>query len=186
MDFEQLVVGRYSARKFLEREVPKPTIERIIRLAQHTASWCNTQPWELVICSGDATQRFRDALYAHATSGAHANPDFPFPPRYDGIYRERRKVCGVQLYQSLGIGKEDRAASQQQTLENYRLFGAPHVVMLTTDATLGVYGGLDCGLYVANFMLAAREAGVDTIAQASLAAYPDFVRQYFGLPASRA
>ena len=185
MDLETLVLGRYSVRKFVDRQVPKPAIEGILSLAQRTASWCNTQPWELVVTSGAATGRFRDALYARAASGAQAEPDFAFPPRYDGVYRERRKVCGVQLYESLGIGKEDRAAAQRQALENYRFFDAPHVAMLTTDATLGVYGAIDCGLYVANFMLAAQNAGVATIAQASLAAYPDFVRDYFQLPASR-
>ena len=185
MDLETLVLGRCSVRKFVDRQVPKPAIEGILSLAQRTASWCNTQPWELVVTSGAATGRFRDALYARAASGAQAEPDFAFPPRYDGVYRERRKVCGVQLYESLGIGKEDRAAAQRQALENYRFFDAPHVAMLTTDATLGVYGAIDCGLYVANFMLAAQNAGVATIAQASLAAYPDFVRDYFQLPASR-
>jgi nitroreductase len=34
-------------------------------------------------------------------------------------------------------------------------------------------------------MLAARSLGVDTIAQAALATYPDFVREYFGLPKNR-
>ena len=90
----------------------------------------------------------------------------------EGVYRDRRKVCGVQLYQSLGIGKDDRAAAAEQALENFRLFGAPHVAIVTTDEKLGVYGMLDCGLYAQSFMLAARDSGVDTIAQAALASYP--------------
>jgi nitroreductase len=102
-----------------------------------------------------------------------------------GTYRERRKVCGVQLYQALGIGKDDRAAAAEQSLENFRLFGAPHVAIVTTDEALGVYGAIDCGLYVANFLLAARNFGVDTIAQAALASYPDFVRSFFSIPVDR-
>jgi len=94
-------------------------------------------------------------------------------------------VCGVQLYRSLGIGKDDRAAAAEQALENFRLFDAPHVAIVTTDERLGVYGALDCGLYVQTFLLAARDSGVDTIAQAALASHPEFVRQHFGLPAER-
>ena len=124
-------------------------------------------------------------MYAHARSGAAPNPDFPFPAAYEGVYRERRKVCGVQLYQALGIGKDDRVAAAEQSLENFRLFGAPHVAIVTTEEKLGVYGAIDCGLYVANFMLAARDFGVDTIAQAALASYPDLVRRFFGLPSNR-
>jgi len=170
---------RYSARMFKPDPVPGETLARILELAQHTPSWCNCQPWQLVITCGEATERFRGAIYEHARSGAKPQPDFPFPSAYLGAYRERRKVCGVQLYQALGIGKDDRAAAAEQSLENFRLFGAPHVAIVTTDEALGVYGAIDCGLYVANFLLAARNFGVDTIAQAALASYPDFIRSFF-------
>jgi len=185
MEFETVVRTRYSARKFKPDPVPEPTLERILRLAQWTPSWCNCQPWQLIVTRGAGTDRFRDAILAHARSGAHANPDFAFPAAYEGVYRDRRKVCGVQLYQSLGIGKDERAAAAGQALENFRLFDAPHVAIVTTEEALGVYGALDCGLYVQTFMLAARDSGVDTIAQAALASYPDFVREHFGLPPTR-
>jgi nitroreductase len=50
---------------------------------------------------------------------------------------------------------------------------------------LGVYGAIDCGLYVQTFMLAARNLGVDTIAQAALASYPQLIRAILGLPEQR-
>lgn len=185
MEFAELVRSRYSCRKFLPDPVPRRTIEDILDLAQHTPSWCNTQPWKLVLVSGAALAQFRERLYAHAAAGNPPKPDFAFPARYEGIYRERRKVCGVQLYQSLGIGREDRAAAAEQSLENFRLFGAPHLALLTTEEDLGVYGAVDCGLYIANFMLAVKNAGLDSIAQAALATHADFIREYFGLPAQR-
>ena len=177
--------SRYSCRKFLEKPVPRDTIEEILKTAQLTPSWCNTQPWQIILLSGSEADRLRDKLHSHAAGGAQGNPDFPFPPRYEGVYRDRRKVCGIQLYQAVGIGKEDRAAAGEQALENFRFFGAPHVQLITTPENLGVYGAVDCGLYVSNFILAAREQGVDTIAQAALASYPDLLRDHFGLPAER-
>ena len=185
MEFETVVRARYSARKFRPDPVPEETLRRMLDIAQHTPSWCNSQPWQLVITRGAATERFRQAIYAHARSGVKPNPDFAFPVQYVGIYRERRKVCGVQLYQSLGIGRDDKSAAAEQSLENFRLFGAPHVAILTTDATLGAYGLLDCGLYVQTFLLAACDLGVDAIAQAALASYPDFLREFFGLTSER-
>jgi len=185
MEFEKVIEERYSCRRYLQRAVPKETISRILKIAQQTPSWCNCQPWQVLLVGGEAIERFREALYAHAVQGAPVNPDFPFPLRYEGIYRERRKVCGVQLYQALGIGREDKAAAAKQSLENFRFFGAPHVALITTDEELGVYGALDCGLYVSNFMLAAQNLGVASIAQAALASYPDFIRDYFGLPPNR-
>jgi nitroreductase len=185
MEFERVVRERYSCRQYQTTPVARSTIERMLEIAQQTPSWCNCQPWQVLVISGAAIERFREALYAHAAQGAPAQPDFAFPLRYEGIYRERRKVCGVQLYQALGIGREDKAAAAQQSLENFRFFGAPHVALITTHDELGVYGAVDCGLYVANFMLAAQDLGVASIAQAALASYPDFIRAYFNLPPER-
>jgi nitroreductase len=91
----------------------------------------------------------------------------------------------VQLYQALGIGRENREGAERQRLENFRFFDAPHVALITTEEELGVYGAVDCGLYVANFMLAAKNFGVDSIAQAALASYPDVIRSRYRLPANR-
>ena len=185
MDFEKLVRNRYSCRKFLLEPVPRATVESVLALAQQTPSWCNTQPWKLLLLSGEALARFRDGLHAHAAAGNPQKPDFPFPVRYEGIYRERRKVCGVQLYHSLGIAREDREGAARQSLENFRMFGAPHLALITTEEDLGVYGAIDCGLYIANFMLAVKNAGLDSIAQAALASHADFIRAYFDLPTHR-
>ena len=185
MEFEEVVRSRYSCRKYLPQPVPRPTIEKILDLAQKTPSWCNCQPWQVLLVSGEAIEKFRKALHAHAIQASAIKPYFAFPLRYEGVYRERRKVCGVQLYQALGIGRENKASAAQQSLENFRFFGAPHVALITTEDQLGVYGAVDCGLYVSNFMLAAQNLGVASIAQAALASYPDFIRNYFGLLPNR-
>ena len=57
--------------------------------------------------------------------------------------------------------------------------------MITTDANLGVCGAIDCGAFVANFMLAAASLGITSIAQASLASRPGRIREFFGLDESR-
>ncbi len=178
--FADLLAQRYSCRGFLPQSVPQATIARILELAQRTASWCNAQPWQVVITSGAATDRFRDAVYRHATSNA-ADADIPFPREYRGACLARRRECGFQLYDSVGIKRGDREASGRQGLENFRLFGAPHVAIITSDEALGVYGAVDCGAYVSNFMLAARSLGVATIAQAALASQSKFVRSHFGI-----
>ena len=182
---EHLLRARHSCRAFRPDPVPRPVIARILELAQRTASWCNAQPWQVVVTSGAATERFRAACYRHAETDAPAAPDFAFPREYRGAYLARRRECGWQLYESVGVARGDRTASRRQRLENYRLFGAPHLAVVTTDEALGVYGAIDCGGYVAGFLLAAESLGVGAIAQAALAAYPDFIRAHFGLGADR-
>jgi nitroreductase len=178
---EQLLASRYSCRAFKPEPVPRKVIERLASAAQRTASWCNSQPWQLVITSGAETKKFRDVMYAAATSGEPEAPDFPWPREYKGVYLERRRESGFQLYNTLGIPRGDKAAYARQALENYNFFGAPHVAIITTTEELGVYGAVDCGLYVDTFMLAAQALGLGTIAQAALARRSDVVRRYFNL-----
>jgi hypothetical protein len=52
---------------------------------------------------------------------------------------------------------------------------------VTTDEALGVYGAVDCGGYVANFLLAAEASEIAAVPQASLAFYSDVVHEHFGL-----
>src|ERR1700732_10966 len=111
---EDLLASRFSCRAFLPDPVPRATIERILAAAQKTASWCNSQPWQLVIASGAATTKFRDVIYGAASSRRPPTGDFPFPREYRGVYLERRRESGFQLYHSLGIPPGDKAAYPQQ------------------------------------------------------------------------
>lgn len=181
LDLEALLQERFSARRFLDRPVAEETILRVLELAQRTPSWCNTQPWTLHLVRGAATATLAARLGDRARSGAPATPDFAFPDSYAGVYRERRRECGVALYQALGIGREDRAKAAEQSMENFCFFRAPQVAIITTPKALGIYGAVDCGLYLHAWMLAARGLGLDTVAQAALASYPDILRSFLGV-----
>jgi nitroreductase len=165
---------RYSCRGFLSDCVPRATIERILVADQRTASWCNAQPWQIAILTGAATIRTRKRLLEHVQH-VRSQPDLAWPLEYHGAYQERRRECGLQLYSAVGVARGDTRAAEQQRLENFRFFGAPHVAIVATDRALGTYGAVDCGAYVANFALAARSLGVAVIAQAAIAAYPAFL-----------
>ena len=178
---EELLNERYSVRAFLAREVPREIIERVLTTAQRTASWCNSQPWQVVIASGAAKERFRKLIYAEASSGAAGDHDFTPPREYLGVYLDRRRESGFQLYNTLGIPRGDKAGYARQALENYNFFGAPHVAIIHTDEPLGIYGAIDCGAYVGNFMLAAQALGLGTIPQAALARHSGLIRRHFKL-----
>src|SRR5262249_32098716 len=65
------------------------------------------------------------------------------------------------------------------------LFGAPHLLIVTTEQDLGTYGAIDCGIYLSSLMLLAQSMGIATIAQAAFAMYSPFIRAYFNLPEHR-
>jgi nitroreductase len=138
-----------------------------------------------VVTSGESTDRFRDALMEQVRRHPGLYSDFPFPDEYKGIYLERRRRSGFQLYEALGIARGDKARRDAQSFENFRLFGAPHVLIVTVPEELGTYGAVDAGGFVCSFLLSAQAHGVATTPQAALAMQSGFIRQYFGIPEER-
>ncbi|MCQ4122425.1 nitroreductase [Rhodococcus tibetensis] len=179
-----LLHERISCRAFLPHQVPRQVIARILELAQQTPSWCNTQPWQVTITEGEGTERFRTGLAEYVRSHPQES-DFDFPREYQGEHKLRRRECAMQLYSSVGIAPGDRAASAEQTMKNFDLFGAPHVAIVTTHEALGTYGAVDCGLYVDSFLLAAQSLGVATIPQAALAGSSRYIHDFFSLSEER-
>lgn len=181
----RLIDKRITCRAYKPDPVPHALLERLLGATQRAPSWCNVQPWQLIVTEGAATRKFADALFAHVTGNAPPSPDIPFPAQYVGVYNERRKSVGKQLYAALGIAQDDREGSRRQTLENFKLFGAPHVAIVTIDRNIGAYASVDTGIYVGYFTLVAQSLGIATTAQAAIAMYSGFVREYFGIPDDR-
>ncbi len=49
MDFQELMVQRQSARKYLDKPVEKEKIKKLIEAVRVSPSACNSQPWKLII-----------------------------------------------------------------------------------------------------------------------------------------
>jgi len=187
----RLLADRFSCRAYQPDPVPHDVVHTMFRLAQSAASWCNSQPWQVHVTEGEATERFREAFYSRAQADAAAgamtaSSDFPFPAAYKGVYKERQREVGWQLYEAVGVAYGDREASARQALENFRLFGAPHALVLTTERDLGTYGVLDCGSYLGTLLLAAQSLGIAMIPQAAFANYSPLLHEFFGIPDHRA
>lgn len=183
-DLDDLMSQRHSCRRFRPDPVPRPVIEQIVGTARRAPSWCNAQPWQLVVTSGTETDRFRDALLQEARTGT-PEPDLDWPTRYSGVYQDRRRDCGWRLYEAVGVTKGDRDGSARQMMENFALFGAPHCAILSSPAELGPYGAMDCGGFVTAFTLAAQALGVASIPQAAVASYGPFLHRFFDIPEDR-
>ncbi|MFZ5962586.1 nitroreductase [Thalassococcus sp. BH17M4-6] len=184
-EFQRLLEARYTCRGYLPEAVPRAKIEAVLRAAQHVPSWCNSQPWQVTVCGRDQTQALRTALLKHVQGGGDAGSDVPFPQAYEGIYKERRSICGWQLYGAVGVEKGDRAGSARQSMQNFHLFGAPHFMLVTTPKALGPYGVLDCGAFVTAVLLGLTAHGLAGAAMASVAGYAGFLRDWFDVDEDR-
>lgn len=188
----QLVAQRHSCRGFKPDPVPRALITHMLAIAQMAPSWCNSQPWQVIVTEGEGTERLRKALYEHARNNMATSqgapklqPDLPFPAAYRGVYKERQREVGWQLYQSVGIANGDRQASAAEALKNFRLFDAPHMALITTELDLGTYGAVDCGNYLGHLLLAAQSLGIAAVPQAALAAHSPLMRAHFQIPENR-
>lgn len=179
-----LLERRHSCRAFDGRPVSRETIAAITALAGRTVSWCNSQPWHLVVGDVAATERLRCALMLDAAAEAGSREIAP-EPSYQGVSLERRRRSGYALYASLGIAKGDRDAADRQRARNFALFDAPNVAVLTCDRALGPYGLIDCGGFLSVFLLAAESLGIAAIALASIAGYPRTIRRVFAIGEER-
>lgn len=176
-----ILTARHSCRGYLPDPVPDETIAQIVRAARRAPSWCNAQPWQLEITRGDGTDRLRSALTAAAQEGTPPQPDLDWPAKYTGAYADRRRTCGFQLYDAVGVEKSDRPGRMAQMMRNYAFFDAPHVAILHAPSELGPYGAMDSGGFVTAFTLAATALGVGTIAQAAVAAYAPLLRAHLNI-----
>ena len=179
-----LLNSRYSCRAYKKQEVSEKDIREIISTASRVPTWCNAQPWEVLVTRGEATEKLSQLLI-ESTKTQQINPDFNWPTQYVGQYAQRRRQCGYQLYESIGIQKEDKKRRKEQMMLNYKFFGAPHVAIVTSESDLGPYGSMDCGGFIAAFTIVAQAKGIATIAQASITGYAQTIRNYFQIPKNR-
>ncbi len=179
-----LLRSRHSCRAFLDDPVDHVTIRQMLEAAQLSATWNNCQPWDVIVTSGPATEAFREGLLRAATT-EDVNSDIPIPEVYEGKYKMRRREAGLALYAAVGIERGDHEGRERQSLENFRLFGAPHALIVHAEAVLGPYAYVDCGAYIANFLLAAQALGIAAIPQAAIAMQSRFLHEHFGIGPER-
>ena len=175
MNLTEIWARRRSIRAFRPDPLPKETIDAIFAEAQAAPSWCNVQPWRVVVTEPPLTGILATELQAAARSGLpHA--EVPFALDYPSPYKEHRQACGGALYQAMGIAREDKAKRYDAWLRNYALFDAPHVAVVACDRRLGPYAYVDVGVWLGYVLTAASARGVDTCSMASVAAYPEALR----------
>lgn len=187
MHVHEALRTRGSTRAFLDRPVPRETVERILEAARWAPSGSNIQPWQVHVVAG----RTRDSLCAavrHAAAterAAHPWPYAYYPTNWREPYLARRRACGWGLYGLLGIAKGDRAAGEAQELKNYDFFGAPVGMFFFVDRDLGVGSWFDYGMFVQSVMLAARGEGLNTCPQAAWTPFHRIVHAHLGVPEDR-
>lgn len=181
MSIAEAIKGRRSVRGYLNKPVPQATLEHIFELAQYAPSNCNIQPWKVFVASGELKEKLRRQMVERVMKGVPFCSDYDYPEKFDGDYRRRQVDCAVELYNNMGIERNDAAGRARASLRNFEMFDAPHVCFIGMDKRFGASVAIDVGMYVQNLMLSMTAHGVASCAQGSMRYYPDLVRDAFDI-----
>jgi nitroreductase len=179
MDVSTAVDRRSSIREFLDTPVPNQVIGELLTKASRAPSGGNVQPWRIYVVNGESMTAFREMVAGREIE----QPAYDiYPPDLKEPYKTSRYTLGMQMYDTLGIARDDKAARFGQMLRNYEFFGAPAALFCFIDKQMGPPQWSDLGMFLQTFMLLAQEAGIDTCPQEAWAMWEGAVTEFVGAP----
>lgn len=180
------ITSRRSIRAFLDKPVDRADVERILEVAARAPSGTNTQPWKVVVVTGQARRQLSDAILAvnadPEQARAHTEEYAYYPREWVAPFVDRRRKVGWDLYSLLGLTRDNKAGMAAQHARNYAFFDAPVGLIFTIDRILEQGSWLDYGMFLQNIMVAARARGLDTCPQAAFTQYHRVIAQQLRLP----
>lgn len=185
MEAIRCITTRSSIRKFSPDPVSEDTIREIVRAAQWSPSYKNSQPWEVVAVSGKPKESLTALLLDLLENKAAPAPDLPPPPpwpetinlRIRELMAKRSALAGIDLNSPESVIRAKKA--------NFRFYGAPCGLFIFQDASLGEWSILDAGMFIQSLMLAAHAMGLATVPQAFLADYADETKKFLKIPETK-
>lgn len=184
MRVSEAITGRQSIRAFLpNRPVSDEQIESLLNVAGRAPSGSNIQPWQVYVVRGERKTRITEVCSNRFLSGDEGAYEYHYYPKnWREPYIGRRRQTGFGLYGLLGVDRKDTASVQNYRVQNYQFFGASVGLFFTIDRDMEQGSWLDYGMFLQSFMLAAREAGLESCAQAAFCPYHDSVMPILGAP----
>lgn len=184
MEFSELIKARKSTRGYLQKPVPKALIEEIIEVAKWSPSSMNTQPWHVHVVTGEPLERIRRGNTENMVNGVPPKRDFPMKESYEGIHRARQVGIAVQLFDVMGIARDDKARRTDWVMRGFRQFDAPVSLVLTYDKYLepAAISQFDLGALSHALVLAAWERGLGSVINGQGIMQSAVVREHAGIP----
>lgn len=177
MNVEEALEKRKSVRAFLDKAVDVEKINAILTGARHSPSGANTQPWQVAVVTGETKQKLQEKIENAFRQGDSGKADYAYyPDEWVEPYKTRRVKCGLQMYSTLDIKREDKEKKLNQWAANYRAFDAPVMLLFFMDKHMQTGSYIDYGMFLQSIMLAAVEQGLATCPQASFADYAEIIK----------
>ncbi|MDB9939027.1 nitroreductase family protein, partial [Candidatus Thioglobus sp.] len=149
MDVKTALAERKSTRAFLDKDVSISVINEIINQAKTAPSGINTQPWQVAVVTGESKDRLCSKLEKAFRAGKKGAMDYKYyPVEWLGEYKQRRKECGLLMYSTLDIKREDKQRQLDQWALNYQAFNAPVILLFFIDKSMEKGSYMDYGMFI--------------------------------------
>lgn len=168
MNVKEAFVSRRSVRRFLPDSVSKEKIENILEGAAFAPSGHNIQPWHVYVVQGKKKLSMTNSIIEAIKDGSakEMKNEFDYyPTEWFEPFVSRRRAVGFELYNLLGIGRDDFEARDKQMQENFHFFGAPVGMFITMDRRLATGTFMDLGMFIQSILVGARGEGLHTCGQ---------------------
>jgi nitroreductase len=183
MTVTEAVTSRRSIRQFIDKPVEREKLDRVLATAQRSPSGGNTQPWNAVLVTGDAlaeiTAKIKDK--ARAAPMGEAMEYAIYPEGLEGRYEDQRRAVGKEMFDALGLARDDAQGRMAQMFKNWDSFDAPVQLFTYTRKYMGPPQWSDMGMWLQSVMLLLREEGLDSCPQEIWALYGTYMRELLGI-----
>ena len=180
MEVSEAINSRQSIRAFTDQEVSDELIQRLLEKSSGEASGGNLQPWKIFIINNEMMIKFLKF------QEDWTDPETPaydiYPENLTEPYKTSRYEVGAEMYSILDIDRDDKEGRFKQMLENFKFFGAPSAFFCFVDRQMGRPQWSDLGMFLQNFMLLAKEVGLDTCPQEAWAIKQESVTAFVKAP----
>ncbi len=185
MDVIEAIRSRKSVRKFKPTPIPRAILEELLDVSIQAPSAMNTQPWEITVITGEALENLRKGNIEAYNFRVEPHPEAPHGV-YQGVYRQRQVELAIQIFQLMGIAREDKKKRAEWGQRGFRFFDAPAIIILSTDKSLdgSTLAVMDIGAIMQTICLVALKHGLGTCIEDQGIMYPEVVRQFTGIPES--
>ena len=182
--FAELARSRKSARGYKNQAVPKEVIDEIIDVAKWAPSSYNTQTWRVHVVTGEVLDRIRKGNVDNTLAGKPHVRDFPYKEEYEGEHRQRQVEVAIQLFEAMGIERDDKEKRNDWMLRGFRQFDAPVSLALTYNKYLEPAGISQFGLGALAYgiVLAAWDRGIGCVINGQGIMQSDIVREHARIP----
>ncbi len=186
-DLETIVFERRSIRGYTKQAVPREVLEDVIRIAQRAPSSMNTQPWHFHVLTGEPLERVRRGNTEKMVAGSSIDREITLNHGYEGAHRDRQVEIAVQLFEAMGIARDDKVRRQDWVMRGFRQFDAPISVVITIDKELAndTIAHFDCGAATYGLVLAAWSKGLGTVINGQGIMQSSVVRENANIPADQ-